>query len=113
VAHEKTRQMMLGPALDFNRPGIESQLPAYIASLERGLATAEAARPPAPEAPALRRRLEEDRFLLEQKRSVRHVFPNLTFSDRLTLYLGGREIQLWHAGRAVTPGDTFVYLPKE
>ncbi|MES2917616.1 MAG: MBL fold metallo-hydrolase, partial [Pseudomonadota bacterium] len=32
IAHEKTRQMMMGPALEFNKPGLDSQLPDYIAS---------------------------------------------------------------------------------
>ena len=27
--------------------------------------------------------------------------------------MGGREIQVLHHDRAVTPGDTFLYLPKE
>jgi len=76
IAHEATRRMMLGPALDFNRPGIESQLPAYITSLERGLAAAEAAQPPTPAATALRRRIEDARSFLEQKRNVQHVFPD-------------------------------------
>src|SRR4051794_294827 len=35
VAHEKTRALMMGPALEFNRPGIEKQLPAYLENLER------------------------------------------------------------------------------
>src|SRR5262249_22665057 len=30
VAHEKTRAMMAGPAIEFNRPGLETQLPAYL-----------------------------------------------------------------------------------
>src|SRR5215813_3529601 len=34
VAHEKTRAMMAGPAIEFNRPGLETQLPAYLRSLE-------------------------------------------------------------------------------
>jgi len=113
VAHEETRRLMMGPALEFNRPGLETQLPAYLAGLEDQLASAEAAQPASPEATALRRRIEQDRFFLEQKRAAKPVFPNLTLSDRLTLYLGGREIQLRHAGRAVTPGDVFLYLPAD
>ena len=31
----------------------------------------------------------------------------------MTLHLGGREIQVRHHDRVVTPGDTFLYLPKE
>ncbi len=31
----------------------------------------------------------------------------------MTIHLGGREIQVLHTEPAVTPGDTFLYLPKE
>jgi glyoxylase-like metal-dependent hydrolase (beta-lactamase superfamily II) len=99
IAHEKTRAMMIGPALEFNRPGIEQQLPSYIQSLEqRGADNA---------------LLEADRFFLEQKRNVQHTFPNVTYSDRMAIELGERHIELLHYDRAVTPGDTFVYLPHE
>ena len=40
-------------------------------------------------------------------------FPTITFSDRLAIELGDRHIEVLHYGRAVTPGDTFLYLPKE
>ena len=38
IAHEDTRQMMMGPALAFNQPGLDADLPAYIASLEKRVA---------------------------------------------------------------------------
>lgn len=113
ISHEKTRAMMMGPALAFNAPGLESQLPAYIRSLEARVAAAEGTTPPAADLPKLKRLLEEDRFFLEQKANVRHTFANLTFSGQLNLYLGGREVRVMHAGRAVTPGDAFLFLPKE
>jgi glyoxylase-like metal-dependent hydrolase (beta-lactamase superfamily II) len=113
VAHEKTRAMMMGPALDFNRPGVEQQLPGYIQSMEKRVATMEAANPPAPGLPAARRLLDEDRFFLQQKAGVRLAFPNLTYSHRLTIELGERRVELLNFGRAVTPGDTAVYLPNE
>src|SRR5262245_14035025 len=113
IAHEKTREMMLGPALAFNKPGLETQLPAYIQSLERRVAAARAANPPPADLPALERRLEEDRFFLEQKRNVRHTAANVTFNDRLEIQMGERRIQVLHYDRAVTPGDAFVYLPDE
>ena len=56
--------------------------------------------------------LAADEDFLRQKRSVTYTFPNVTFSESATLYLGGREIRVLHA-RAITPGDTYVYLPKE
>jgi cyclase len=109
IAHEKTRQMMMGPALAFNQPGLDSQLPDYITLLEKRLASLK----PSAEATALRERIGAHKWFLEQKRGVKHTFPNVTFTDQLTLHLGDREVQVRHRDRAVTPGDTFLYLPKE
>lgn len=39
--------------------------------------------------------------------------PTMTLSDRMTLFRGGREIQLLFLGRAHTGGDVVVYLPEE
>jgi cyclase len=103
VAHEKTRAMMIGPAIDFNRPGLETQLPDYLKSLEWRAAAN----------PSLKATLDEDRFFLDQKSRVRHTFPNVTFSDRLAIALGDRHVDVLHYGRGVTPGDAFVYLPTE
>ena len=113
VAHEKTRAMMAGPAIEFNRPGLESQLPGYLAGIEQRVAKAEATTPAPPELPRLRKALDDGRFFLEQKKQVQHASPDLTFSRQLTLHLGDREIRVLHHDRAVTPGDAFLYLPKE
>lgn len=103
VTHEKNRAMMIGPAIEFNRPGLETQLPGYIQNLEKR----------AQADPKLQGVLEADRFFLEQKKNVKFAFPNLTFSDRLTLDMGDRHIEVLNFGRGVTPGDTLVYLPRE
>ena len=103
IAHEKTRAMMAGPAIEFNRPGLESQLPGYIASLERRAAAD----------PALQPLLDEDRFFLQQKKAAHLILPGTTFKDRLTVKLGERTIEVRHHDRAVTPGDAFLYLPAE
>ena len=42
-----------------------------------------------------------------------YVIPNTTFSDHLTLFLGGREIQFLHPGNAHTAGDIIMWLPQE
>ena len=47
IAHEKTRAIMAGPAIAFNKPGLESQLPDYIRSIEQRIATGEKSTPPA------------------------------------------------------------------
>jgi cyclase len=103
IAHEKTKALMAGPAIEFNRPGLEQQLPGYIALLEkRALSDAK-----------LRPLVEEDRFFLEQKKNVHLVLPNTTYTDRLNLDLGGRRVEVRHHARAITPGDSFLYLPDD
>jgi glyoxylase-like metal-dependent hydrolase (beta-lactamase superfamily II) len=103
VSHEKNRQMMMGPAIDFNRPFLEEQLPAYLQRMETR----------AVDKPDLKPLLDADRAFFDQKKSVRLVLPNVTFSDRLAIELGERHIEVLNYGRGVTPGDTFVYLPNE
>ena len=103
IAQEKTKALMAGPAIEFNRPGIEQQLPGYIKMLD-ARAAAE---------PAVRPRLDVARFFLDQKKTARLVLPDTTYTDRMDLNLGGRRVQLLHYGRAVTPGDTFLYLPDD
>lgn len=39
--------------------------------------------------------------------------PNLTFADRMVLYLGDRRIELMHLGTGHTVDDVLVYLPAE
>jgi len=44
---------------------------------------------------------------------TRDVYADETFSKSLDLNIGGTELQLRHLGPAHTPGDTFVWLPKQ
>ena len=39
--------------------------------------------------------------------------PNQTFRDRMTLHLGGKEIQILYVGRAHTRGDSIVFVPQD
>ncbi len=103
LSHEKNRVMMAGPAIAFNKPFLEEQLPAYLRQMEtRAAAT-----------PGLQTLLAQDRAFVEEKTHAALVLPTTTFSDRLTIDLGERHIEVLNYGRGVTPGDTFVYLPNE
>ena len=113
IAHEKTKAMMAGPAIEFNKPGLDSQLPGYIAMLEKRIATGEAATPQPANLPQLQQGLADARFFLEQKTSVTHTLPTETYAGTHVITLGDREVRLRNIDRAVTPGDTFLYLPKE
>ena len=44
---------------------------------------------------------------------VVYTAPTRTFSERLDLKVGDKEVQLIYAGPAHTKGDTLVYLPKD
>ena len=39
--------------------------------------------------------------------------PNQTFRDRMTLHLGGKEIQILYVGRAHTRGDSIIFVPDD
>jgi glyoxylase-like metal-dependent hydrolase (beta-lactamase superfamily II) len=112
LSQENNRDLMMNVAIAWNAPGLEKDLPNYIDFMKRQLAAAEAKH--SPEADLIKKRelLAADEDFLQQKRAVTYTFPNATFSDSVTLYLGGRVITVLHA-RAITPGDTYVYLPKE
>jgi glyoxylase-like metal-dependent hydrolase (beta-lactamase superfamily II) len=41
------------------------------------------------------------------------TWPTLTFRDEMTLYLGGLEVKIIHAGPGHTKGDTIVWVPSQ
>ncbi len=40
-------------------------------------------------------------------------FPDQTYRGRVTIYLGGKEIQILYLGRAHTRGDSIVFVPAD
>ncbi|HEY2395633.1 MAG TPA: MBL fold metallo-hydrolase [Rudaea sp.] len=42
-----------------------------------------------------------------------YVFPNITFAEHITFFLGGKEIQVLHPGNAHTAGDLILWLPQD
>jgi glyoxylase-like metal-dependent hydrolase (beta-lactamase superfamily II) len=41
------------------------------------------------------------------------TWPTITFSERLSIWLGKLQVDIIHAGRGHTKGDTVVWLPEE
>jgi len=39
--------------------------------------------------------------------------PSQTYRERVTLHLGGKEIQILYVGRAHTRGDSIIYVPQD
>ena len=106
IGHEVTRQKLLGDVLHeatyLNNAGLGNQW--QLAGLEKRIAAGDAKA--AGELARLKRHITE---LAE----VRPVAPNVTLTDKLTLYRGKREIQILHLGRGHTGGDVVVYLPAD
>ncbi|MCH2324694.1 MAG: MBL fold metallo-hydrolase [Pseudomonadales bacterium] len=50
---------------------------------------------------------------IEAQEEIVFTPPTQTLRDKMTLYRGGREIQLLFFGRAHTGGDLAIYLPEE
>jgi cyclase len=67
--------------------------------------------------PVERAKLQTQLAVLETQRegtaALKVMPPTVTVNDHLTLFRGGREIQIRFLGRGHTGGDVVVFLPKE
>jgi glyoxylase-like metal-dependent hydrolase (beta-lactamase superfamily II) len=54
--------------------------------------------------------MQREKVSAEEQQARR---PNQTFRDRMTLYLGGKEIQILYVGRAHTRGDSIIFVPQD
>ena len=62
---------------------------------------------------ALERQLAVAQQGWEELKEIKPTPPNVTYSTKKVIDLGGREVQLLFLGRGHTNGDTVVFLPKE
>jgi len=61
----------------------------------------------------LAKQLADTQAIQAQLKDIKPTPPNVTYSTKLVLHEGPREIDLLFLGRGHTGGDTVVYLPKE
>jgi cyclase len=54
--------------------------------------------------------MQREKIPAEEQRAR---LPGQTFRDRMTLHLGGKEIQILHVGRAHTRGDSIIFVPQD
>lgn len=114
IATEKERDLMLNTAAMWPR-----NLPKALDGQEKSVAAqfASGRRPDGtPLTPQLRKQitleLQQIRDLVAEQLKVRRTFPTLTYTDRLTLRHGGRELQFMSV-TGDAGGTTILYLPKE
>jgi glyoxylase-like metal-dependent hydrolase (beta-lactamase superfamily II) len=110
IGHEFVRQMLLTNTLEgWSYRSFVDPVPGQVANLRKQV---EAEADPARKA-TLAQRLSVQEAYAEALKEIRPTPPSVTYSDRMTLVRGSREIQLRYFGRGHTAGDTVVYLPKE
>lgn len=110
IGHEFTRGKLAGDPL--NEPSFKSFTSGVPAQVEL-LRTQVAGEADPAKKQALQDRLDVQAAYAEALKEIRPTPPNVTVRDRMSLYRGGREIQILFFGRGHTGGDVVVYLPKE
>jgi cyclase len=112
ISQAKTKEMMMHDSIEWNRDYLANDIPVHIKEIDVAIAKAKTDG----SSPERIARLEAlgaaDKDFLQQKTSLTNTFPDEVFDESRKIKLGEREIWLFHA-RAITPGDTYVWLPKE
>src|SRR5579871_3477955 len=112
IGHEYVRTAILTFNVLNREPYTTSQataVPAQIASLTTQIAGEKDATRKA----VLEKQLATARTNLEDLKEIKPTPPNVTYTSKMAINKGGREIQLLFLGRGHTGGDTVVFLPKE
>ena len=112
IAHEYVKQAIETLDVLHREPFKTSQLtnvPRRIDMLKQQIATAK----DASTRQMLQQQLKVTQEGWDQLKEIKPTPPNVTYSTKKVLDLGGREVQLLFLGRGHTNGDTVVFLPKE
>jgi cyclase len=112
IAHEYVRTAILTFDVLNREPYTTSQgtaVPARIEALRKQIAEEKDASKKA----MLATQLADAEKTAQELTEIKPTPPNVTYSSKMTINKGQREIQLLFLGRGHTGGDTVVFLPKE
>ena len=113
IGHDNTRRRLLGEfgnvMEQYTYLNSVQPVPARLESLKQRIAEEKDPQQKA----ALERQAANSRGYLEQVKETKVTPPNLTIDKKMTLFRGGREIQILYLGRGHTDTDVVVLLPKE
>ena len=110
VAHDNVRKHMLEAPQE-----TIAAAPRQIEGLQARLDKLEKDDPQSKDLAGLRQQLDSARKNLESARSMKISdipTPNITFDHEMRMYLGGREVQVFHLKRGHTDGDSIIYFPQ-
>jgi len=110
IGHENTRRRLLGNTMEqYTYLSSVEPVPARVAALRERSAKETDPQQKA----ALERQIANSLAYLEQVKEIKVTPPGVTLDRKMTLFRGGREIQILYFGRGHTDTDVVVYLPKE
>jgi cyclase len=110
IGHENTRKRLLTNVMEqYTYLSSVDPVPARVEALRKRIADEKDPQQKA----ALERQVANSVAYLEQVKEIRVTPPTVTLDRKMTLYRGGREIQLLYFGRGHTDTDVVVFLPKE
>jgi cyclase len=110
IGHEYIRRMHLTNVLQQRtNKSFTDVLPAQIAQLKQRITQATDAKEKATLETTLG--VTEAHYTATQEVKVKP--PNVTFTDSMVLFKGGREVQVHFLGRGHTGGDKMIFLPTE
>ncbi|MDA1372892.1 MAG: MBL fold metallo-hydrolase [Proteobacteria bacterium] len=109
IGHEYTyKKLTEDPASEQTFASSLLRFDNTVADLETRVANASGS-----ERAELQTQLEYWRAHVRAQDEIEFIPPTVSLSDSMTLYRGGREIQIHFLGRAHTGGDVVIYLPDE
>jgi glyoxylase-like metal-dependent hydrolase (beta-lactamase superfamily II) len=110
IGHENTRKRLLGNTMEqYTYLNSVQPVPARVEALRKRIADE---KDPAQKS-VLERQVANSLAYLEQVKEIKVTPPGVTLDRKMTLFRGGREIQLLYFGRGHTDTDLVVFLPKE
>ena len=110
IGHENTRKRLLGNTMaEYTYLSSVEPVPARVEALRKRIAEENDPQQKA----LLERQVANSLAYLEQVKEIRVTPPTVTLDRKMTLFRGGREIQLLYFGRGHTDTDVVVFLPKE
>ena len=110
IAHDNVRKHMLEAPQE-----TIASAPRQIEGLQSRVDKLEKDDPQSKDLAGLRTQLDTAKKNLESARSMKIAdipAPNITFDHEVRLYLGGREVQVFHLKRGHTDGDSIIYFPQ-
>jgi len=110
IGHENTRKRLLGNTMaEYTFLSSVEPVPARVEALRKRIADEKDPQQKA----LLERQVANSLAYLEQVKEIRVTPPTVTLDRKMTLFRGGREIQLLYFGRGHTDTDVVIFLPKE